>query len=116
VRKFCLYFCNRLSFSEVAKLLERVSGERLLCEQTLCTWAQGKAHEISFALRAEADAARSLPIPATIDEAVDIYDDGAEEVLVMADAIQLKAQKPTRVSAPMTNVVPGGQRRRRPSG
>jgi hypothetical protein len=111
VREFCLYFCNRLSFAEVAKLLERVSGERLLCERTLWNWAQGKAREIGAALRAEVDSARSLPAPA-IDEAVDIYDEGAEEVLVMSDAIQVKAQKPT-VSAPMMNVVVGGQKRRR---
>jgi hypothetical protein len=46
---------------------------------------------------------------------VDIYDDdGAEEVLVMADTIQLTRRTSPRVSAPMTNVVPGGQRRRRP--
>jgi hypothetical protein len=98
VREFCLYFCNRLSFAEVVKLLERVSGERLLCEQTLWNWAQGKAREIGAALRAEVDSARSLPAPA-IDEAVDIYDEGAEEVLVMTDAIQVKAQKPTRERA-----------------
>jgi hypothetical protein len=73
VREFCLYFCNRLSFAEVAKLLERVSGERLPCERTLWNWAQGKAREIGAALRAEVDSARSLPAPA-IEEGVDIYE------------------------------------------
>ena len=56
---------------------------------------QGKAREISVELRAEVDSAGSLPVPA-IEEAVDIYDGEAEEVLVMSDAIQVKAQKPTR--------------------
>lgn len=95
LRELCLYYCNRLSFSEVAKLAKRVAGERLICEQTLWNWAQQKAREVSAALRSEVAAARSLPLP-VIDEAVDIYDAQAEEVLVMSDAIQVKAQKPTR--------------------
>lgn len=97
----CLYYCNRLSFAEVAKLVERVSGERLVCEQTLWNWAQEKAREVSTALRSEVAAVRSLPLPA-IDEAVDIYDASSEEVLVMTDAIQVKAQKPTREHAGCT--------------
>lgn len=71
----------------------------MLCEQTLWNWAQGKACEISDALRAEVQSARSsLPMPA-IEQAVNIYDAEAEEVLVMTDTIQVKAQKPTRERA-----------------
>ena len=35
LRELCLYYCNRLSFSEVAKLVERVAGgeQRLICQQ-----------------------------------------------------------------------------------
>lgn len=98
LRQLCLYYCNRLSFAEVVKLVERTSGERLVCEQTLCNWAQEKAREVSAALCSEVAAARSLPLPA-IAEAVDIYDASSEEVLVMTDAIQVKAQKPTRERA-----------------
>lgn len=94
----CVYYCNRLSFSEVAKLVERVCGGRLVCEQTLCNWAHEKAREVSAALCSEVSAARSLPLPA-IEEAVDVYDASSEEVLVMSDAIQVKAQKPTRERA-----------------
>jgi hypothetical protein len=91
-----LYYCNRLSFAEVSKLLERVSGERLLCEQTLWNWVQSKAREVSSALSSEVSASnRSLALP-TFAEAVDIYDADSEEVLVSTDAIQVKAQKPTR--------------------
>jgi len=90
-----LYYCNRLSFAEVSKLLERVSGGRLLCEQTLWNWVQQKACEVSSALSSEVGASRSLALP-TFAEAVDIYDAGSEEVLVSTDAIQVKAQKPTR--------------------
>ena len=95
LKEFCLYFSGRLSFAEVAKLLERLAGERLVCEQTLWNWTQQEAHELSEALHAEVAAARSLPKP-TIAEEVDIYDACSEEVLLLTDAIQVKAQKPTR--------------------
>ncbi len=93
-----MYYCNRLSFADVSKLVERVSGERLLCEQTLWNWAQEKAREVSAVLCSEVAAAGSLPLP-TIEEAVDVYDASSKEVLVMTDAIQVKAQKPTRERA-----------------
>lgn len=98
LREFCLYFLNRLSFAEVARLIERVSGERLVCEQTLWNWAQEKAREVGDALCSEVEATRSVRLPA-VDGAVDVYDASREEVLVMSDAIQVKAQKPTRERA-----------------
>lgn len=98
LREFCLYYSGRLSFAEVSKLLERVSEERLVCEQTLWNWAQRKADEVSAALRSEVEAARLLPFP-VVDGEVDIYDGRAEEVLAMSDAIQVKAQKRTRERA-----------------
>lgn len=70
LKEFCLYFSGRLSFAEVAKLVERLAGERLVCEQTLWNWAQQEAYELSEALRAEVSATRSLPKP-TIAEEVD---------------------------------------------
>ncbi len=59
---------------------------------------QEKAREVSAALCSEVAAAGSLPLP-TIEEAVDVYDASSKEVLVMTDAIQVKAQKPTRERA-----------------
>lgn len=97
IEELGVYLCNRLSFAEVAKLIERITGERSVCEQTLCNWVRQKAKEVSEALRAEIGVAnRSLPLP-TLAEEVDIYDPEAEEVLVFTDAIQVKAQKPTRM-------------------
>ena len=95
LREFCLYFSGRLSFAEVARLVERVTGERLACEQTLWNWTQEMAREVSASLCSEVAAARSVALPA-IEEAVDVYNASSEEVLVMSDAIQVKAQKPTR--------------------
>lgn len=93
-----VYLCNRLSFAEAAKLIERVTGERSVCEQTLCNWVGQKAREVSEALWAEVvggAANGSLALPALAQE-VDIHDPEAEEVLLFTDAIQVKAQKPTR--------------------
>lgn len=98
LQEFCLYFANRLSFAEVSKLAERVSGESVVCEQTVCNWAQQKAREVSSALNSEVGATGSVALPA-IEEAVDIYEVSSEEVLVMSDAIQVKAQEPTRERA-----------------
>jgi hypothetical protein len=98
LRELCLYYSNRLSFAEVGKLLERLSGERLLCKQTLCNWVRQKAGELSAALRSEVAATEELAIPA-FSEKADIYDEKAEEVLVMTDAIQVKAQKGTHQSS-----------------
>jgi len=46
-------------------------------------------------LSSEVSASRSLALP-TFAEAIDIYEARSEEVLVSTDAIQVKAQKPTR--------------------
>ena len=56
---------------------------------------QHKARELSTALSWEVSATRSLALP-TFAEALDIYDADSKEVLVSTDAIQVKAQKPTR--------------------
>lgn len=44
------------------------------------------------------EATGSLALPA-VDGAVDLYDASSEEILVMSDAIQVKAQKPSRERA-----------------
>jgi hypothetical protein len=118
IEEFCLYYCNRLSFAEVGKLVERVAGERLLCDQTLWNWVQNKAREVSTALSSEVGASRSLPMP-SFAEALDIYDADAEEVLVSTDAIEVKAQKPSRERHRRrrdADGVPRGKRRKRRRG
>ena len=80
---------------EVAHLVERVTGQRLVCEQTLHNWVQGKAAAIEQGLCAQVAAAQTLPFPA-LAASVDLYDPEAAEVLVLVDGIGVKAQKPTR--------------------
>ena len=108
-----MYYCNRLSFAEVSKLLERVSGGYPLCEQTLWNWVQSKAREVSTALSSEVNASnRSLPLP-TFAQAVDIYDARREEVLVSTDAIQVKAQKPTRERPGDADATPAKEKKKK---
>jgi hypothetical protein len=97
IEEFCLYYCNRLSFAEVSKLLERVSGENVYSASRRCGTGCSRRRVRSAALcLSEVSASkRSLALP-TFAEAVDIYDADSEEVLVSTDAIQVKAQKPTR--------------------
>lgn len=90
-----LYYVNRLSFHEVEGLVERVSGACLVCEQTLWNWAQRKVETLDARLVAEVRACQKLPAPVVADT-LDLYDAKAEEVLVLTDAIGVKAQKPTR--------------------
>ena len=90
-----LYYVNRMSFHEVEGLVERVSGQRLACEQTLWNWALQKAVLLDTRLAKEVKRCQTLPFP-QIAPSVDIYGAEAEEVLVLTDAIGVKAQKPTR--------------------
>jgi hypothetical protein len=90
-----LYYVNRLSFHEVERLVERVSGQVLVCAQTLWNWALQKGVGLDTRLAQEVMACQKLPAP-EIATSVDIYASEAEEVLVLTDAIGVKAQKPTR--------------------
>lgn len=95
LEEFCLYYVNRMSFHEVEGLVERVSGQALVCEQTLWNWALAKALVLDARLCTQVEASKELPFPA-IATALDLYAAEAEEVLVLTDAIGVKAQKPTR--------------------
>ena len=90
-----LYYLNRMSFQEVQGLVERVSGKRLVCQQTLWNWALQKALVLDKRLETEVAACQKLPFP-EIATALDLYSSEAEEVLVLTDAIGVKSQKPTR--------------------
>lgn len=90
-----LYYINRLSYHEVQSLVERVSGQRLACEQTLWNWALKKAVVLDTRLAKEVATCQHLAFP-ELAPSVDIYSGEAEAVLVLTDAIGVKAQKPTR--------------------
>ncbi len=94
------YYSGRLSYQEVEKLIERISGKRCLSDQRI--WqavaekavaiSQTKADEIRQILQASKD--RAL----TIAPKIDIYAPEQPEILLFEDGIQVKRQKSDRVS------------------
>lgn len=100
--EFSGYYANRLSYEGVADLVERVTGERLLSDQKIQQEVIAQAVRVSEEWRESCAAAASEPaVPVAVKtlEAVDWYDAEAEEVLVLADGIQVKQQKATRQRA-----------------
>ena len=94
--EFCAYYSNRMSYAEVARLAERMTGRHsLLSEQSIRRLVIGKAASVSERWAEEVGEAAPAPV-ALVKEEVDFYDAQAEEVLVMADAIQVKRQKAKR--------------------
>jgi hypothetical protein len=93
------YYSNRLSYSNVADLVERVTGERQLSDQKIWEIARDKTVEISQAWQAEVE--KTLNDPALsfpkIQEKINLYDSESREILVFEDAIQVRGQKENRV-------------------
>lgn len=93
--ELALYYLNRLSFHEVAGLVERLCGTCLACEQTLWNWAERTVAILDAQLVTQVQSAQALPSPKIVEN-LPLYDREAEEVLVLTDAIGVKAQKPKR--------------------
>lgn len=97
--EFSAYYANRLSYEGVEDLVERVTGARLLSDQKMQQDVIAQAVRVSEQWSetcAATAAAPAAPVPLTVLEEVDWYDAEAEEVLVLADGIQVKQQKATR--------------------
>lgn len=98
LQELCGYYSNRLSDEEVAFLVERVSGERLLSDQKVGQIVSAKAIKISQNIYK--DMAATLVendhkvVQANSD--VDIYNPEEKEILLFDDGIQVKAQKSER--------------------
>ncbi|HEX4946325.1 MAG TPA: UPF0236 family protein [Blastocatellia bacterium] len=90
--EFGAYYANRMSYEEVASLVERLTGEKLLSDQTIWQQVVAQAAAVSQGWSEETAAVEPLE---TVSE-VDWYDRQSPEVLVLSDAIQVKQQKPRR--------------------
>jgi hypothetical protein len=93
--EFGAYYANRMSYEEVESLVERLSSEKLLSDQTI--WQQVVAQAAAVSQRWSEETAEVEPIE-TVSE-VDWYDRQSPEVLVLSDGIQVKQQKPRRYSS-----------------
>lgn len=99
--EYAIYYSNRLSYEEVAGLIERQTGDRLLSDQSIWRLVVGKAAEVSESQRQQVEAiTRSSPHLPAITTEIDLYDPDQAEVLLFEDGIQVKEQKPTRDHQP----------------
>jgi hypothetical protein len=87
-----------MSYKEVEKLIERLSGRRLLSDQKIYEIVQLKAQHVSQVWKEEVEAFESLQlaelIPVKTD--LDLYAEQTEEILLFEDGIQVKAQAAQR--------------------
>lgn len=96
LKEFSAYYSNRMSYEEVERLIERMTGERLLSDQKIWEIVVEKAVCVSEQLQEEVrSVSEAHPMPEVKAE-VDIYDPTTREVLLLDDAIQVKEQKQTR--------------------
>lgn len=98
LKEFSAYYSNRISYSEVAGLVERVTGDRQLSDQKIWEIVVDKALAISEDQQAEVEKQLVNAVPSTrkVEKKVAIYDSKSEEVLLFEDAIQVHGQKENR--------------------
>ncbi len=96
VAEFSAYYSNRMSYDEVAGLLERVTGAHVLSDQTIQHLVVTKATQVSAQWQAEVQADPDASALLEVVPQVDWYDAHSDEVLVLTDAIQVKQQKARR--------------------
>jgi len=98
LQELCGYYSNRMSYEEVAKLIERVTGSRLLSDQKISQIVSDKALQLSQEMHK--DAARILDRTdielIKVNPKVDIYNTESSEILLFDDGIQVKGQKSHR--------------------
>ena len=95
LRRQALFWVNRLSFGDVARLLLERAGAALLSEDGLWRLAQAEAQARDAQQQREVEETAALPEPGYVAP-TDLYAAGAGEFVVLTDGIGVKAQRPTR--------------------
>ena len=100
LQEVATYYSNRMSYEEVARLIERISGERRLSDQSIYQIVNQKAQQVSQSLQQElneiAGIAEKTLIP--VQTTIDLYGKSSEEILLFEDGIGVKAQSQQRQS------------------
>jgi hypothetical protein len=94
--EFSASYSHRMIYDEVAGLLERVTGQPVLSDQTIQHLVVAKAVEGSQQWQSESQADTAAPLRPEVMPQVDGYDPQSEEVLRLTDAIQVKQHKARR--------------------
>jgi hypothetical protein len=100
LQEMSCYYSNRMSYKEVERLIERLSGKRLLSDQKIYQLVQSKAQHVSQQWKEEIETVQLDPEQELIrvKAELDLYDEQAEEILLFEDGIQVKAQSEHRQS------------------
>jgi hypothetical protein len=98
LQEFCGYYSNRMSYEEVAALVERMSGERLLSDQKIGQIVSNKALKLSQEIHQDAVEilAKTNQDEVRVNSQVNIYNPEETEILLFDDGIQVKRQKGQR--------------------
>jgi hypothetical protein len=88
LREWVCYGANRLSYHEVTKEIERVTGDRLLSAARIRELVVSKADQLSQiqAQQVKQTLQSASEVP-QLNENIDVYDPDSEEVLLMCDGI-----------------------------
>ena len=99
LREWVCYSANRLSYHDVVKEIDRVTGDRLLSAPRIRQLVVSKADQISQkqAQQVKQTLQNSSELP-QLRETVDVYAPDSEEILLMCDGISVKRQKAQRGS------------------
>jgi hypothetical protein len=103
LQEFCAYYSNRLSYQEVAALVERHCGARVLSSQAIWQLVQHQALRLSEMIE-RTTLGNQNDAAVKVTSEIDLYDSRCAEVLLFDDAIGVKAQKPERPRSPVCAV------------
>ena len=87
LRRSCLHWSSKLPFSQVQRLLQEQTGERLLSEDTLWRICQSQALALDEQQEKIIEQSRHLP-GVCYQAATDIYDPEAAESVIFTDAMR----------------------------
>lgn len=113
LREFSAYYSNRLSYFEVAGLVERITGVRQLSDQKIRQIVVNKAVTISQSVQLQVEESiknATKPVPKIASE-ITIYNQDSREILVFEDAIQVRGQKENRDTKQLVMKEPMNQHR-----
>jgi len=98
LQELCGYYSNRMSYEEIAKLVEIISGLRLLSNQKISQIVSNKALKLSQEIHKKVVITLDITDVGVVkvNPEVDIYNPESKEILLFDDGIQVKGQKGTR--------------------
>jgi hypothetical protein len=103
LQELSAYYSNEMSYKEVEYLVERVTGKRLLSDQSIWRIVNTKAVGVCEAVKTEVQGTLVEPMQLpVVNPQVDIYEPQLAEILLLEDGIQVKAQKAHRIRQRLT--------------